>query len=174
MEYWHLWFRVLARHSTHLLAHLSLIYSISFSLSSPINHSHSPMFCDPSREYSVKLGILDESNKDAAGLPLTVRSVFILKPDKTVALTMGYPATVGRNFDEILRVIDSLQLTASKSVATPADWKYGEDVLVNFPLSDADADEKFGKDGWRIVEVPSEKGKDLPKHYLRYTKDPSA
>lgn len=122
----------------------------------------------------MKLGVLDESNKDAKGLPLTVRSVYILKPDRTVALTMGYPASTGRNFDEILRVIDSLQLTAQAHTATPADWKHGEDVIVNFPLTDAMADEKFGKDGYRIVDVPSEKGKDLSKHYLRYTKDPSA
>jgi alkyl hydroperoxide reductase subunit AhpC len=58
---------------------------------------------------------------------------------------MTYPATCGRNFDEILRCDDSLQLTSGKSVATPANWKQGKDVLVNFPLSDADADEKFGK-----------------------------
>mmetsp|Transcript_10468 Transcript_10468/g.18988 ORF Transcript_10468/g.18988 Transcript_10468/m.18988 type:complete len:89 (+) Transcript_10468:593-859(+) len=86
---------------------------------------------------------------------------------------MAYPASTGRNFDEILRVIDSLQLTAEKSTATPADWKRGEDVIVNFPLTDAMADETFGRGGYRIVEVPSEKGKDIPKHYLRYTKDPS-
>lgn len=157
--------------------------------------------------------MVDKANKDAKGLPLTVRSVYVLKPDKTVALTMAYPASTGRNFDEILRVIDSLQLTAEKFTATPADWKHGEDgklklhltrrgriilhycfhgiwcpyssvyptispssfnsVIVNFPLTDAMADETFGKGGYRIVEVPSEKGKDIPKHYLRYTKDPS-
>lgn len=111
----------------------------------------SPMFCDPEREYAVKLGVIDKANKDAKGLPLTVRSVYILKPDKSVALSMAYPASTGRNFDEILRVIDSLQvrpgkwfvyfvdlysnlfvsrslqLTAEKSTATPADWKHGED-----------------------------------------------
>mmetsp|Transcript_10469 Transcript_10469/g.18991 ORF Transcript_10469/g.18991 Transcript_10469/m.18991 type:complete len:231 (+) Transcript_10469:61-753(+) len=132
-----------------------------------------PLFCDPDREYAVKLGVVDKANKDVKGLPLTVRSVYVLKPDKTVALTMAYPASTGRNFDEILRVIDSLQLTAEKSTATPADWKRGEDVIVNFPLTDAMADETFGRGGYRIVEVPSEKGKDIPKHYLRYTKDPS-
>ncbi len=104
-----------------------------------------PLFCDPDREKSVELGVLDESNKDAKGLPMTVRSVFILKPDKTIALIMTYPATCGRNFDEILRCVDSLQLTAGESVATPVNWKKGDDVIVNFPLTDADADEKFGK-----------------------------
>lgn len=132
-----------------------------------------PMFCDPDREKSVELGILDETNKDAKGLPMTVRSVFILKPDKTIALMLTYPATCGRNFDEILRCLDSLQLTSGESVATPANWKKGDDVIVNFPLTDADADEKFGKDGYRVVNLPSEKGKELSKHYLRYTKDPS-
>lgn len=59
----------------------------------------SPMFCDPEREYAVKLGVVDKANKDAKGLPLTVRSVYVLKPDKTVALSMAYPASTGRNFD---------------------------------------------------------------------------
>jgi alkyl hydroperoxide reductase subunit AhpC len=129
-----------------------------------------PLFCDPNRDNAAKLGILDASSKDAKGMPLTVRSVFILKPDKTIALMMTYPASTGRNFDEIIRVLDSLQLTANQSVATPADWKQGEDVIVNFPLTNEQADAKFGKDGWRVVEVPSEKGKTLAKNYLRYTK----
>jgi 1-Cys peroxiredoxin 6 len=127
-----------------------------------------PLFCDPNRDNAAKLGILDETNKDAKGLPLTVRAVFILKPDKTIALMMTYPASTGRNFDEIIRVLDSLQLTADKSLATPVNWKVGEDAIVNFPLSNAQADEKFGKDGYRVIKVPSEEGKDLPKNYLRY------
>uniref|UniRef100_A0A6S9DZJ7 Thioredoxin domain-containing protein n=2 Tax=Ditylum brightwellii TaxID=49249 RepID=A0A6S9DZJ7_9STRA len=131
-----------------------------------------PLFCDPNRDAAAKLGILDENLKDAKGLPLTVRSVYIIKPDKTIALMMTYPASTGRNFDEIIRVLDSLQLTANNSVATPVNWKQGEDVIVNFPLSNADADEKFGKDGYRIVEVPSEAGKVLDKNYLRYTSAP--
>jgi len=132
-----------------------------------------PLFCDPEREKSVELGVLDETNKNAKGLPMTVRSVFILKPDKTVALMLTYPATCGRNFDEILRCVDSLQLTTRESVATPVNWNKGDDVIVNFPLTDADADEKFGKDNYRIVDLPSEKDQELTKHYLRYTKDPS-
>mmetsp|Transcript_4890 Transcript_4890/g.12914 ORF Transcript_4890/g.12914 Transcript_4890/m.12914 type:complete len:230 (+) Transcript_4890:130-819(+) len=132
-----------------------------------------PIFCDPKRSAAVELGILDVTNADAKGLPLTVRSVYVLKPDRTIALMMTYPASTGRNFDEILRVVDSLQLTATKKLATPADWKRGEDCIVNFPLTDAMADEAFGKDGYRVVELPSEKGKDLERHYLRYTKDPS-
>jgi 1-Cys peroxiredoxin 6 len=133
-----------------------------------------PLFCDPDRSISTELGILDETNKNAAGLPMTVRSVFILKPDRTVALLLTYPASCGRNFDEILRVVDSLQLTCTHSVATPVNWKKGSDVIVNFPLTDVDADEAFGKGGYKVVDLPSEKDKDLPKHYLRYTKDPLA
>ncbi len=129
-----------------------------------------PLFCDPNRDHATELGILDETNKDAKGLPLTVRSVFILKTDKTIALELTYPASTGRNFDEILRVLDSLQLTASKALATPVDWHPGDEAIVNFPLSNAEADEKFGKDGYRIVQVPSEAGKDLVKNYLRYAK----
>jgi 1-Cys peroxiredoxin 6 len=133
-----------------------------------------PLFCDPDRKVATNLGILDETNRDAKGLPLTVRSVYVLKPDKTIALMITYPASTGRSFGEILRVIDSLQLTSKHAVATPVNWNQGEDVIVNFPLSNADADERFGKGGYTIVEVPSEKGKDLPKNYLRVTKDPTA
>lgn len=103
-----------------------------------------PLFCDPTRENSVKLGIIDETNKNDKGLPMTVRSVFILKPDKTIALMMTYPASTGRNFDEIIRVVDSLQLTAKTNTATPVDWKQGDEVIVNFPLTDAMADKIFG------------------------------
>mmetsp|Transcript_1131 Transcript_1131/g.1483 ORF Transcript_1131/g.1483 Transcript_1131/m.1483 type:complete len:232 (+) Transcript_1131:121-816(+) len=133
-----------------------------------------PLFCDPSRAVAAELGILDATNMDAKGLPLTVRSVFIIKPDKGIALMMTYPASTGRSFAEILRVVDSCQMTVKHAVATPVNWKNGEDVLVNFPLSNAQADERFGKDGYKIVEVPSEKGKDLARNYLRTTADPVA
>lgn len=132
-----------------------------------------PLFCDPNRDAATELGILDESNKDAKGLPMTVRSVYILKPDKTVALMMTYPASTGRSFDEILRVIDSLQMTSKHAVATPVDWKHGQDVIVNFPLSNAQANDRFGEGNYKVIEVPSEKGKELAKNYLRYTADPT-
>jgi alkyl hydroperoxide reductase subunit AhpC len=90
----------------------------------------------------------------------TVRSLFIIGPDKKIKLTITYPASTGRNFIEVLRVIDSLQLTAKYSVATPADWKYGEDVIVIPSVSTADAEVKFPK-GLKIV-----------KPYLRYTPQP--
>ena len=92
---------------------------------------------------------------------LTVRSVFIIGPDKKVKLIITYPASTGRNFDEILRVIDSLQLTAKLQVATPVDWKQGEDVIIVPAVSDEDAKAKFPK-GWKTI-----------KPYLRVTPQPN-
>ncbi len=91
----------------------------------------------------------------------TVRSLFIIGPDKKVKLMITYPASTGRNFVEVLRVIDSLQLTANYSVATPADWKEGEDVIVVPAVSTEDAIKKFPK------------GVDIVKPYLRYTPQPN-
>jgi alkyl hydroperoxide reductase subunit AhpC len=96
-----------------------------------------------------------------ASLTATVRSVFIIGPDKKIKLTLTYPASTGRNFFEILRVIDSLQLTADHSVATPANWNQGEDVIVVPAVSTEDAIKKFPK-GVKIV-----------KPYLRYTPQPN-
>ena len=136
-----------------------------------------PLFCDPSRSFATEIGVLDEQNKDAAGLPLTVRSVFIISPDRIIKAVVTYPASSGRNFDEILRLVDSLQLTSKHKVATPADWLPGQDVIVNFPLTDAQADQTFGKDGYKVVSLPSESGEGKNpwpgKHYLRTLADPS-
>jgi alkyl hydroperoxide reductase subunit AhpC len=90
-----------------------------------------------------------------------VRSVFVVGPDKKLKLTITYPASTGRNFEEILRVIDSLQLTAGYSVATPVNWHDGEDVIIVPAVSDEAAKEKFPK-GFRAV-----------KPYLRYTPQPN-
>lgn len=92
---------------------------------------------------------------------MTVRSVFIVGPDKKVKLILTYPAATGRNFDEILRVIDSLQLTAGYSVATPANWTEGDDVIITAAVSDEEADTKFPK-GWTAL-----------KPYLRVTPQPN-
>lgn len=97
-----------------------------------------------------------------ANSTLTVRSVFIIAPDKTVKLTLTYPASTGRNFHELLRVIDSLQLTANHKVATPANWKNGENVVVSPAISTEDAKEIFTKG---VEEI---------KPYLRMTPDPTA
>jgi alkyl hydroperoxide reductase subunit AhpC len=91
----------------------------------------------------------------------TVRSVFIIGPDKKVKLTLTYPASTGRNFTELLRVIDSLQLTSNYQVATPADWIEGEDTIVIPSVTTEDAIKKFPK-GVRVV-----------KPYLRYTPQPN-
>ncbi len=95
-----------------------------------------------------------------ASATFTVRSLFIIGPDKKLKLYITYPASTGRNFVEVLRVIDSLQLTAKHSVATPADWKHGEDVIVVPAVSTEDAIKKFPK-GVKVV-----------KPYLRYTPEP--
>ncbi|HEY0235722.1 MAG TPA: peroxiredoxin [Afipia sp.] len=90
----------------------------------------------------------------------TVRTVFIVGPDKKIKLVLVYPMTTGRNFDEILRVIDSLQLTAKHKVATPADWKQGEDVIIAGSVSDEDA-KKIYPNGWKS-----------PKPYIRIVPQP--
>ena len=90
----------------------------------------------------------------------TVRSVFVVGPDKKIKLTLTYPASTGRNFDEILRVIDSLQLTAKHSVATPVNWKNGDDVIIVPAVTNEQAKEKF-PDGWNEI-----------KPYLRVVKQP--
>ena len=81
----------------------------------------------------------------------TVRNVMVIGPDKKIKMVMAYPMSTGRNFDEILRVIDSLQLTATKSVATPANWKQGEDVIILASVSDEAAKEKF-PGGWKTLK----------------------
>jgi thioredoxin-dependent peroxiredoxin len=96
-----------------------------------------------------------------ASATATVRSLFVIGPDKLVKLIITYPASTGRNFNEVLRVVDSLQLTAEHSVATPADWKHGEDVIVVPSVSTEDAVKKFPK-GVKVV-----------KPYLRYTPQPN-
>ena len=116
-----------------------------------------PLIGDPDKKVADLYDMIHPAASDTA----TVRSVFVIGPDKTVKLTLTYPASTGRNFDEILRVIDSLQLTAYHKVATPANWKDGEDVIIIPAVSDDDAKEKFPK-GW-----------DAKKPYLRVTPQPN-
>lgn len=137
------------------------------------NEVQFPMFCDPTRQISTSFGLLDPENTNAQGLPSTVRNVYILKPSKEIALIMSYPASCGRSFDEIFRVLESLQRTHGQGgVATPVDWFPGQDCIVDYSLTNAQADQKFGPDGYRVIDLPSEHGKDLEKNYLRKTKDP--
>ena len=91
----------------------------------------------------------------------TVRSVFVIGPDKKIKLTLTYPMTTGRNFDEVLRVLDSIQLTAKHQVATPVNWKQGEDVIIAGSVSDEQARQKY-PEGWKA-----------PKPYLRIVKQPT-
>ncbi|XP_053177919.1 peroxiredoxin-6 [Scomber japonicus] len=121
-----------------------------------------PIIADDKRELAVQLGMLDPDERDKDGMPLTARCVFVIGPDKKLKLSILYPATTGRNFDELLRVIDSLQLTAQKKVATPVDWKPGDKVMVIPSLSDAEAAALF-PNGVTTKEVPS------GKKYLRFT-----
>lgn len=95
-----------------------------------------------------------------ASATATVRSLFVIGPDKTIKLMITYPASTGRNFNEVLRVVDSLQLTAKHSLATPADWQPGQDVIVVPAVSTEDAEKRFGP-------------LNIVKPYLRYTKAPS-
>ncbi len=115
-----------------------------------------PIIADEDRNVATLYDMIHPN----ASATFTVRSLFIIGPDKTVKLIITYPASTGRNFVEVLRVIDSLQLTANYSVATPADWKPGEDVIVVPAVSTEDAEKKFPK-GLKIV-----------KPYLRYTPQP--
>jgi len=116
-----------------------------------------PVIADPDHKIAELYDMIHPEISDV----FTVRSVFVIGPDKKIKLMITYPASTGRNFDEILRVIDSLQLTAKYSVATPVNWKDGEDVIIVPSLSDEAAREKF-PDGWRA-----------PKPYLRITKQPN-
>ena len=114
-----------------------------------------PLVADPDRTVATLYDMIHPNANDT----LTVRSVFVIAPDKTVKLTLTYPAATGRNFDELLRVVDSLQRTAVHKVATPANWTPGEDVIVVPSLSDDEARGLFGK--FETV-----------KPYLRRTADP--
>ncbi len=116
-----------------------------------------PMIADSDRKVSDLYDMIHPNASDT----FTVRSVFVIDPNKKVKLTLTYPASTGRNFDELLRVIDSLQLTADYSVATPVNWKDGDDCIIIPSVSDEDAKEKFPA-GFRAV-----------KPYLRITPQPN-
>jgi thioredoxin-dependent peroxiredoxin len=130
------------------------------------NKLNYPLIGDPKLSVAKAFGMLPaEAGESCEGRTpadnATVRSVFVIGPDKKVKLSLTYPMTTGRNFDEILRVLDSIQLTAKHKVATPAQWKQGDDVIVTAAVSDEEATAKFG--GFERV---------LP--YLRKTKQPTS
>ncbi len=136
-------------------SHLEWIKDINEVQNTTVNF---PIIADEDKKVSDLYDMIHPK----ADSTLTVRSVFIIAPDKTVKLTLTYPASTGRNFHELLRVVDSLQLTAHHKVATPANWKHGEKVVVSPAISTADAKEMFNKG---VEEI---------KPYLRMTPDPSA
>lgn len=116
-----------------------------------------PIIADPDKKVATLYGMMHPNESEK----FTVRSVFVIAPDKKIKLTITYPASTGRNFNEILRVIDSLQLTANYSVATPVNWKEGEDVVIAPSISNEEASTKFPK-GFKII-----------KPYLRMTPQPN-
>ena len=135
-------------------SHFSWIKDINETQKTIVNF---PIIADPVFEVSKLYDMIHPNASDK----FTVRSVFIIGTDKKVKLILTYPASTGRNFDEILRVIDSLQLTAKYSVATPANWKHGEDVIITAAVKDEDIAAKFPKGHTRI------------KPYLRSTPQPN-
>jgi alkyl hydroperoxide reductase subunit AhpC len=120
-------------------------------------HVDFPIIADEDRNVSTLYDMIHPNASET----FTVRSLFVIGPDKKVKLMITYPATTGRNFHEVLRVVDSLQLTSGYSVATPADWKEGEDVIVALSVNTEDAIKKFPK------------GVNVVKPYLRYTPQPN-
>ena len=145
--------KVLAVSVDPLDKHLGWVKDINETQNVNVNF---PIIADPERTVANLYNMIHPNASET----FTVRSLFVIGPDKKVKLTLTYPASTGRNFHEVLRVIDSLQLTANYSVATPADWKEGEDVIVVPAVSTEDAQKKFPK-GVKII-----------KPYLRYTPHP--
>ena len=124
-----------------------------------------PMIGDPQLKVAKLYGMLPGDSGDSCegrtpADNATVRTVFVVGPDKKIKLQLSYPMTTGRNFDEILRVIDSLQLTAKHKVSTPVNWKPGEDIIISGSVSDDEA-KKVWPEGWRS-----------PKPYIRIAKQP--
>ena len=146
--------KVLAVSVDPLDKHIGWVKDINETQNCAVNF---PIIADDDRNVATLYDMIHPN----ASATATVRSLFVIGPDKTVKLMITYPASTGRNFVEVLRVVDSLQLTANYSVATPADWKHGEDVIVVPAVSTEDAIKKFPK-GVKVV-----------KPYLRYTPQPN-
>jgi alkyl hydroperoxide reductase subunit AhpC len=146
--------KVLALSVDPLTSHEKWIGDINETQNTQVNF---PLIADP----EFRIANIYDMVHPAVTEKFTVRSVYVIGPDKKVKLTITYPASTGRNFDEILRVIDSLQLTAKYSVATPANWKHGEDVIITAAVKDEEIEGKFPKGHKRI------------KPYLRTTPQPN-
>jgi alkyl hydroperoxide reductase subunit AhpC len=146
--------KVLALSADPLDSHKKWINDINETQHTTVNY---PLIADPEFIVANLYGMVHPNVTDK----FTVRSVFVIGPDKKVKLTLTYPAATGRNFDEIFRVVESLQLTAGYSVATPANWKHGEDVIITTAVKDEDIPAKFPKGAKHI------------KPYLRTTPQPN-
>ncbi|MEM0939544.1 MAG: peroxiredoxin [Bacteroidota bacterium] len=146
--------KVLAVSVDDLESHQGWIKDINETQNTEVNF---PIIADPERKVANLYDMIHEN----ASATVTVRSVFFIGADKTIKALITYPASTGRNFAEILRVIDSLQLTANHSVATPADWQQGEDVVIVPAIKDAEIPERFPK-GHKVI-----------KPYLRTTPQPN-
>jgi thioredoxin-dependent peroxiredoxin len=146
--------KVIAVSVDDLNSHKGWINDINETQNTTVNF---PLIADPDKKVAELYGMLHPNASDS----MTVRSVFIISPDKKIKLTLTYPASTGRNFHELLRVIDSLQLTANYSVATPADWKDGEDVVIAPAIPNEEIPGRFPK-GHKVV-----------KPYLRTTPQPN-
>jgi len=146
--------KVLAVSVDPLESHKQWVSDINATQGTTVNF---PLIADPDRTVSDLYGMIHPNASDT----VTVRNVFIIGPDKKVKLIIVYPQSAGRNFQEILRVIDSLQLSAKYSVSTPADWQDGEDVIIMPAVTDEDAKQKFPK-GFKAL-----------RPYLRLTPQPN-
>jgi alkyl hydroperoxide reductase subunit AhpC len=146
--------RVIGVSVDSLESHIKWIKDINETQKTTVNY---PLIADPDRKVAILYGMLDANSADN----LTARSVFIIGPDKKVKLMITYPASTGRNFAEILRVIDSVQLTANYSVATPVDWNNGDDCIIVPSVTDEEIPAKFPKGHNRV------------KPYLRITPQPN-
>src|SRR5262245_41235686 len=142
--------------------HIKWLGDIEATQGSKVNY---PMSGDPQLKIAKLYGMLPaEAGESCAGRTpadnATVRTVFVIGPDKKIKLQLSYPMSTGRNFDEILRVLDSMQLTSKHKVATPANWKQGDDVIILPAVSNEEAQQKY-PEGWKS-----------PKPYLRIVKQP--
>ena len=146
--------KVIAVSVDPLDSHKTWVNDINETQNTTVNF---PIIADPDRNVATLYDMIHPN----ASEKFTVRSVFVIGPDKKIKLTLTYPASTGRNFDELIRVIDSLQLTANYSVATPADWRHGEDVIIVPAIKDEEIAAKFPKGYTRI------------KPYLRTTPQPN-
>lgn len=121
-----------------------------------------PILADPNREIIKKLNMVDPDEKDSSGAPVPSRALHIVGPDKKVKLSFLYPASTGRNMEEVMRVVESLQKSAKHRVATPANWKPGDKCFIAPNVPNEEAKEMFPQ-GFETVELPSK------KEYLRFT-----